>query len=139
MHKSRSVAEVHRRCLVVVVSSIVVLSRHRVHRCRRKRVRASSTLIVSTVVGHRCWPVFVVVGIVVVRALVFIVVSSVVVVVGIVSSLVVVVSSVVVLRRRSSLLRLVCGLFCSSLLRRPFVVRQLKMLEQSEHMPRMRL
>ena len=93
------------------------------------RVRASVTLIVSTVVGHRCWPVFVVVGIVVVRALVFIVVSSVVVVVGIVSSLVVVVSSVVVLRRRFVFgLRLVCGPFCSSLLRRPFVVQQLKML-----------
>ena len=38
------------------------------------------TLIVSFVVGHRCWPVFVVLGIVVVRALVFVVVSSVVVV-----------------------------------------------------------
>jgi len=35
-------------------------------RCRRKGVRGPVTLIVSVVVGHRCWPVLVVVGIVVV-------------------------------------------------------------------------
>ena len=58
--------EVHRRRSVVVVSGIVVPRRHRVRRCRRMSVRGSSTLIVSIVVGHRCWPVLVVVGVVVV-------------------------------------------------------------------------
>ena len=74
MHQSRSVADVSARRR---------RRRHRVEprrrrvehrcaqssscrRCRRKGVRGPVTLIVSVVVGHRCWPVLVVVGIVVV-------------------------------------------------------------------------